>query len=519
MTRVAIIGGCGFVGENLSQELVALGCEVLVFDAVPAPPSLLTLAIHCYVRGDIRSKKDLDAMIRQFQPNVIVHLASWGMSGAPMLNRKCFEINVQGTQNLIDAVVDSQGICTRIVYTSTYNTVYGGKAVNYGDEALPLFPLDQHTDCYSPSKAQAEKLILEANGLKIKGTDEKLMTTVLRPAAIYGCGEMRHFPRIIQHMDSGLFKFCIGDATVDWLFIDNLTQAFVLAIDKLLSAKSTTAVPCGRTYFISDGTPISQNEFFKPLCDARGIPHPSILVPTTIMLCLGWFLEMCYHYLGIEPFLTRTEVYKVGVTHYFSVGRARRELEYNPRISSQMGSKIVGDYYKKKGPFPLLSNDFFFASPSLSWWFLVCFGLVVNFLVAFEYPTAWHNAGVALSLLSSSSSSSSSSPSSSSLPLGNSFIPLIQSFLVCYLLQPISYLLKPIESFGLLVFQTHANIKIVFFLALIIHLCEAVYAANFALHIGCKKTWLLWFVQTLIVGGPSLMLLLKRANMGLHDRT
>jgi nucleoside-diphosphate-sugar epimerase len=499
MTRVALIGGCGFVGEHLSKELVALGCDVLVFDAMPASPSLLAQAIHCYMKGDIRSKKDLDTMIRQFQPNVIVHLASWGMSGAPMLSKKCFEINVQGTQNLIDAVADSHGICTRIVYTSTYNTVYGGTSINYGDESLPHFPLDRHADCYSPSKAQAEKLILEANGLKCKGTDEKLMTTVLRPAAIYGCGEMRHFPRIIQHMDSGIFKFCIGDATVDWLYIDNLTQAFVLAIDKLLSAKSTIAVPCGRTYFISDGTPISQNEFFKPLCDARGIPHPSIFVSTTIMLYLGWFLEKCYHYLGVEPFLTRTEVYKVGVTHYFSVGRARKELEYSPRISSQVGSKIVADYYKKKGLFPLLSNDFFFSSPSLAVCFLVCFGLVVNFLVAFEYPTAWHNDSVTSSLPSSSS-------------LGNSFIPLIQSFLV-------SYFLQPIETFGLLVFQTHANIKIVFFLALIIHLCEAVYAAYFAWHIGCKRTWLLWFVQTLILGGPSLILLFKRANMGLHERT
>ena len=49
-----------------------------------------------------------------------------------------------------------------------------------------------------------------------------LATCVIRPAAIYGPLEERHFPRIIETIDSGLFLFRIGRALVDWVHVDNL---------------------------------------------------------------------------------------------------------------------------------------------------------------------------------------------------------------------------------------------------------------------------------------------------------
>jgi hypothetical protein len=54
----------------------------------------------------------------------------------------------------------------------------------------------------------------------------------LRPAAIYGPGEQRHFPRICRLMDSGLFVFNIGSKStrVDWVHIDNLVDAYTAVI-------------------------------------------------------------------------------------------------------------------------------------------------------------------------------------------------------------------------------------------------------------------------------------------------
>nr|KAG5709512.1 hypothetical protein BaRGS_023194 [Batillaria attramentaria] len=53
---------------------------------------------------------------------------------------------------------------TRLVYTSTYNVVYGGQPIHNGDETLPYLSDDKFTDHYSKTKMLAEKKVMAANG-------------------------------------------------------------------------------------------------------------------------------------------------------------------------------------------------------------------------------------------------------------------------------------------------------------------------------------------------------------------
>ena len=109
----------------------------------------------------------------------------------------------------------------RLVYTSTYNVVFGGQTIENGDESLKYFPLDQvgiifynelhcvhlqlklsdpimfqHPDVYSRTKAIAEQKVLQVNGLKTK-SGHTLRTCALRLAGVYGPGEQRHLPRVV----------------------------------------------------------------------------------------------------------------------------------------------------------------------------------------------------------------------------------------------------------------------------------------------------------------------------------
>lgn len=102
-----------------------------------------------------------------------------------------------------------------LVYTSTYNTVFGGVEIVAGDESLPLFPLDAHCDAYSRTKALAEQAVLAADGARHVGKDGdpgrgRLHTTALRPAAIYGAGERRHLPRTVENARRGWYKCTFG---------------------------------------------------------------------------------------------------------------------------------------------------------------------------------------------------------------------------------------------------------------------------------------------------------------------
>ena len=87
-----------------------------------------------------------------------------------------------------------------------------------------------------------------------------LYTCAIRPAAIYGPGEERHLPRIINLAKLGLLPFKIGEARVktDWIYIDNLVMALILASMGLLEDIPQTRserrpIAGGQPYFISDG--------------------------------------------------------------------------------------------------------------------------------------------------------------------------------------------------------------------------------------------------------------------------
>lgn len=93
-----------------------------------------------------------------------------------------------------------------------------------------------------------------------KDDRKHLYTCAIRPAAIYGPGEERHLPRIISLAKLGLLPFKIGEATVktDWIYVDNLVLALLLASVGLLDdipGKERKPVAAGQPYFVSDGNP------------------------------------------------------------------------------------------------------------------------------------------------------------------------------------------------------------------------------------------------------------------------
>ena len=45
--------------------------------------------------------------------------------------------------HLVDLVACSQFGIPRLVYTSTYNVVFGGQRIENGDETMPYLPLDK----------------------------------------------------------------------------------------------------------------------------------------------------------------------------------------------------------------------------------------------------------------------------------------------------------------------------------------------------------------------------------------
>ncbi|KAM5296991.1 short-chain dehydrogenase/reductase family 42E member 1 isoform 1-T3 [Glossophaga mutica] len=325
---VLITGGGGYFGFRLGCALNQKGVHVILFD-ISTPAQTIPEGIK-FIHGDIRHLSDIERAFQDVDVTCVFHIASYGMSGREQLNQNLIEeVNVGGTDNILQAC-RKRGV-PRLVYTSTFNVIFGGQVIRNGDESLPYLPLHLHPDHYSRTKSIAEKKVLEANGTALE-SNGVLRTCALRPAGIYGPGEQRHLPRIVSYIERGLFKFVYGDpkSLVEFVHVDNLVQAHILAAEALKADKSYIA--SGQPYFISDGRPVNNFEFFRPLVEGLGYPFPSVRLPLTIIYYFAFLTEMTHFILGqlynFQPFLTRTEVYKTGVTHYFSLEKAKKELGY-----------------------------------------------------------------------------------------------------------------------------------------------------------------------------------------------
>ncbi|XP_016297320.1 putative short-chain dehydrogenase/reductase family 42E member 2 [Sinocyclocheilus anshuiensis] len=345
--RVLVTGGAGYFGFRLGHALAGQGATVFLLDLHKPPWDIPDGAVFQQI--DIR---DYDALYKICAGvDVIYHTASYGMSGPEQLRRKQIEsVNVGGTNNVIN-VCTERGI-SKLIYTSTVNVAFAGRPIEDGEEdSVPCVPLDMHIDHYSRTKAIAEHMVLAANGRSTKGGG-LLHTCVLRPSGIYGPGERRHLHRVMVNVERRLFSFCFGDpnAKMNWVHVDNLVMAHVLAADALTADKAFVA--SGQVYFINDGESVNVFEWLTPLFERLGYGRPLIHLPVSLVYSAAILMERLHVALSpimeIPLLLTRNEVRNIAVSHTFKIEKAQRELGFSPKKYSLTDS--VDQYLRSRPP-------------------------------------------------------------------------------------------------------------------------------------------------------------------------
>ena len=195
--KYLVTGGCGFLGSNISSELLKRGDELVILDSLYRFGSTQNLewlkeqGKFCFIHGDIRNTNDVEKTIIQYRPDVIYHLAGQvAMTTSISDPRMDFEVNVGGSFNLLNAVrIYSPG--TTIIYSST-NKVYGDLEQYFYRETASRYEcidkpngfdesvnLDFHSP-YGTSKGSADQYMLDF--ARIYG----LKTAVLRHSSMFG---------------------------------------------------------------------------------------------------------------------------------------------------------------------------------------------------------------------------------------------------------------------------------------------------------------------------------------------
>ena len=109
MNLCLVTGGAGFIGSNLVRALLRRGDHVRVFDnfSTGKPENLAGLDRSLEViDGDLRDARRLKEAMRG--ANLVFHQAAFVSVPLSMDDpQTCFEVNVQGTLNLLRAARES----------------------------------------------------------------------------------------------------------------------------------------------------------------------------------------------------------------------------------------------------------------------------------------------------------------------------------------------------------------------------------------------------------------------------
>ena len=137
---------------------------------VPAPlPRDICVALsspqYCYLKADILDGARVSSLLGESRPNVIVHLAS-GLRGDA--RQKLFEVNVEGTAQLLEAVGQIPNYTPTVLLGST-GGVYGAVSPHH----LPLSESEacNPADEYTISKHSLEllaRVLSERKGFRLK---------------------------------------------------------------------------------------------------------------------------------------------------------------------------------------------------------------------------------------------------------------------------------------------------------------------------------------------------------------
>ncbi|CAO1626914.1 unnamed protein product [Sympodiomycopsis kandeliae] len=226
-----VIGGCGFLGYYITSALLNRGeTKVHVLDTRPAPQEL-HLSKATYHTGDITDLDGLKSIFKKIRPNAVFHTAS-PHPGVPIDVLQ--KVNVKGTANVVAACQDTD--TRKLIFTSSASVVFSGEDLRFADERMP-YP-DTVFDNYSDTKAQAERVVLQAN----TPDDEKtgvpssgLRTVAIRPSGIFGPHDRQGVPGFMNVLVTGKTNFQLGDNTnlFDWTYVENVAHAHLLASDRL----------------------------------------------------------------------------------------------------------------------------------------------------------------------------------------------------------------------------------------------------------------------------------------------
>ena len=300
--RVLVTGGAGYIGSHVLRHLAEAGHAPVAYDNLYSGHRWAVLDAPLIV-GDLADRAHVETVLESHRFDAVVHCAAHIWVGESVRQPAKYYLN--NTANAV-ALFDA---CARhrianIVFSSTA-AVYGEPGIPVITEDTPLAPINP----YGASKMMSERALADiagANGLRyailryfnVAGADAAARIGEATP-------DNSHLIKVACETAVGLRQGMVingtdyptpdGTCVRDYLHVDDLARAHLLALDHLVAGGAPLVANCG----YKDGFSVRQvletvrrvTGIDFPIAEAPRRPgDPPVLVAdnSRIRSVLGW---------------------------------------------------------------------------------------------------------------------------------------------------------------------------------------------------------------------------------------
>jgi nucleoside-diphosphate-sugar epimerase len=324
-----VTGASGFIGGRLAERLaVEEGVRVRAMVRNPKKAERLRKLPLEVVEADLLDLSSLRKAINGC--DLVFHCAALVRETGD--RNEFYRTNVQGTENILKVSSD-KGIKKFIHFSSV--AVYGMNPPDGSDETTPYQPCG---NLYCDTKIASEKAVWTAH------RETGLPVVVIRSTNVYGPYSNAWTVRPIKLINSGqMILINGGNGICNYVYIDNLLDATLVATKRDQSV--------GQVYLITDGSAVMWKEFFG--CYARMAGKPRIRsVPEWLGKAIALCMEISSKFTGKPAKITREAIHFLTRQARFSIEKARREIDFQPRISLEEGMKLTEQWLRDAGYLP-----------------------------------------------------------------------------------------------------------------------------------------------------------------------
>lgn len=285
--KVLVIGGAGYIGSVVAEELLSQGYAVVVFDNLKQGHREAVPPEAEFVEGDLADMRRLDDTFRHYGMDAVIHMAAETVVEASMTDpKKYFQNNVVNGMNLLEVMLRYR--VNKIIFSSTA-AVYGEPVEIPIPETHPQAPVNS----YGESKLMFEKILdwyhraygmrsislryfNAAGASKRLGEDHRpethLIPLVLQKALNPSGRELRIFGTDYPTRD--------GTCVRDYIHVIDLAQAHILGLRRLaeLAPKETKGLSGlgSKIYNLGNGDGYSVIEVIETARKVTGVDIPAV---------------------------------------------------------------------------------------------------------------------------------------------------------------------------------------------------------------------------------------------------